>query len=134
MSQRSWKRSTTLRTVALAWLSVLEIRTMYAQEERDRTAQRQSIDLQSLRMIDFFNLFPNIGALVVWGEPNDAGVPKGLLTRCTGTLIDERVLLTAGHCIAWAAGGLPPFIKFSVTFSPNALDRKRVGKSSAVYG
>ena len=83
MSQWSWKRSTTLRTVALAWLSVLEIRTMYAQEERDRTAQRQSIDLQSLRMIDFFNLFPNIGALVVWAEPNDAGVPKGLLTRDT---------------------------------------------------
>ena len=50
VSQRSWKKSTTLRTVALAWLSVLEIRTMYAQEERDRTAQRQSIDLQSLGM------------------------------------------------------------------------------------
>jgi hypothetical protein len=97
--------------VALAWLSILEIRTMYAQQERDRTAQRQSIDLQSLRMIDFFNLFPNVGALVVWVEPNDAGVPEGLLTRCTGTLIDERVLLTAGHCVAWAAGGLPPFIK-----------------------
>jgi hypothetical protein len=101
VSQSSWKRSTKLRTVALAWLSVLEIRTMYAQQERDRTAQRQSIDLQSLQMIDFFNLFPNVGALVVWVEPNDAGVPEGLLTRCTGTLIDERVLLTAGHCVAW---------------------------------
>ena len=109
--------------MTLAWLSVLEIRTMCAREERARSAQRQTIDLHSLRMVDFFNLFPHVGALVVWGEPNDAGVPEGLLTRCTGTLIDERVLLTAGHCVAWAAGGLPPSVMFSVTFSPDARDR-----------
>ena len=98
-------------------------RTMYAQKERDRTAQRQSIDLQSLRMIDFFKLFPNVGALVVWGNPTMPASRKGCSRAAPGHSIDERVLLTAGHCIAWAAGGLAPFIKFSVTFSPNALDR-----------
>ena len=35
----SWKRKTTLGVMTLAWLSVLEIRTMCAQEERARSAQ-----------------------------------------------------------------------------------------------
>lgn len=77
---------------------------MYAQKERDRTAQRQSIDLQSLRMIDFFKLFPNVGALVVWGNPTMPASRKGCSRAAPGHSIDERVLLTAGHCTAWAAG------------------------------
>jgi hypothetical protein len=96
---------------------------MCAQKEHPQADHGVPADVHSLRIVDFFNRFPNVGAILVWGEPNDAGVPEGLLTRCTGTLIDERVLLTAGHCVAWAAGGIPPFIKFFVTFSPNALDR-----------
>ena len=73
-------------------------------------------------MVDFFNLFPNVGALVVWGEPNDRCRPGGAAHALHGTLIGERVLLTAGHCVAWAAGGFPPFVNFSVTFSPDARD------------
>ena len=122
MSKWSWKRRTTLGVMTLAWLSVLEIRTMCALEERVLTDQRQTIDLHSLRMVDFFNLFPNVGALVVWGEPNDRCRPGGAAHALHGTLIGERVLLTAGHCVASAAGGFPPFVKFSVTFSPDARD------------
>jgi hypothetical protein len=122
MSKLSSKRNIVFGVGALACLSVLASGTIRAQE-RARATQWQPVDLHSLRMVDFFNLFPHVGALLVWGEPNDAGIPEGLLTRCTGTLVHERVLLTAGHCVAWAAGGIRPFIKFSVTFSPNALDR-----------
>lgn len=122
MSKSSSKRNIVFGIVALACLSALASGTICAQE-RARTTHWQPVDLHSLRIVDFFNLFPHVGAILVWGEPNDAGIPEGLLTRCTGTLIHERVLLTAGHCVAWAAGGVPPFIKFSVTFGPNALDR-----------
>ena len=85
--------------------------------ERAGANQNETPELHSLRVVDFFNLFPNVGAFVVWGELNDFGAPEGLLTRCTGTLIDERVLLTAGHCVAWIKEvTLPPSIKFFVTF------------------
>jgi len=56
-------------------------------------------------------------------EPNDFGLPQGIFTHCSGTLIRERVFLVAGHCTAPAAGGLLVFIKAFVTLSPNALDR-----------
>jgi hypothetical protein len=71
-----------------------------------------------VRMIDFFKLFPNVGALVVSGNPTMPASRKGCSRAAPGHSIDERVLLTAGHCIAWAAGGLTPFKKFSVTFQP----------------
>jgi V8-like Glu-specific endopeptidase len=57
-------------------------------------------------------------------KPDVAEPPEGLFTRCTGTLVDERVLLTAGHCVAWIKDvSFPPPIRFFVTFSPNARDR-----------
>ena len=77
-------------------------------------------------MVDFFNLFPNVGALVIWSDPNDAGIDVGLIGRCTGALIEPRVFLTAGHCVAQVAQASPnsaSFIHTFVTFSPNALDR-----------
>jgi hypothetical protein len=82
-----------------------------------------STDLPSIKMVDVFNLFPNVGALITLAESNDAGLAPGILGQCTGTLIHERVVLVAGHCTAPAVGGLPPFIKTFMTFSPNALDR-----------
>src|SRR5688572_4999061 len=75
------------------------------------------------RTIDNDNRFSNVGALIYVAEPNDVGIPAGILTRCTGTLIQERVVLLAGHCTAPTSAGLLPFIKAFVTFSPNALDR-----------
>jgi hypothetical protein len=80
-------------------------------------------DLHSIKVVDVFNLFPNVGALIYFAEPNDFGLPPGIVATCTGTLIHERVFLVAGHCTAPTAGGLLPFIKAFVTFSPNALDR-----------
>ena len=76
-----------------------------------------------MKIVDVLNLFSNVGALIYFVEPNDSGFPPGIITHCTGTLIHERVFLLAGHCTAPTAGGLLPFIKAFVTFSPNALDR-----------
>ena len=122
MAKRTWNWKTTL-VLALTLVSLLGRETLCAQVERTSTNQSQTPEHHSLRLVDFFNLFPNVGAFLVWAEPNDAGFPEGLLGRCTATLVHERALLTAGHCTAPAATGELPFIKFYVTFSPNALDR-----------
>jgi hypothetical protein len=74
-------------------------------------------------IVDKFNLFPNVGAMLVVVVPNDLGIPEGILAFCSGTLIDERVFLTAGHCTGPSSfAPLPPFIQVFVTLSPNALD------------
>jgi hypothetical protein len=75
-------------------------------------------------VVDKFNLFPNVGALLVVVVPNDFGIPEGILAFCSGTLIQERVFLTAGHCTGPSSfAPLPPFIQAFVSLSPNALDR-----------
>lgn len=118
-----WTRKTT-RVLALTLVAMLGRETLCAQGERRSANQDQTPALHSVRVVDFFNLFPNVGAFGVWGEPNDAGVPEGLVTRCTGTLIGERVMLTAGHCVKWLDDfALPPSSQLFVTFSPNARDR-----------
>ena len=52
----------------------------------------------SRSVVDFLNIFRNVGALIVFAEPNEFGLPPGIVAFCSGTLIDERVFLTAGHC------------------------------------
>jgi hypothetical protein len=75
-------------------------------------------------VIDRFNLFPHVGALLIAVVPNDLGIPEGLVAFCSGTLIHERVFLTAGHCTGPGSfAPLPPFIQVFVSFSPNALDQ-----------
>jgi hypothetical protein len=81
------------------------------------------IELSSIKIVDALNLFPNVGALIYVAEPNDFGIPPGIVTQCSGTLIHERAFLVAGHCTAATGGTLLPFIKAFVTLSPNALDR-----------
>src|SRR5262245_40299921 len=56
--------------------------------------------LHTVRIVDVWNLFANVGALIYVAEPNDLGIPPGVVTQCTGTLIHERVFLVAGHCTA----------------------------------
>jgi len=74
-------------------------------------------------LIDVPNLFPHVGALLIVGVPNDVGFPVGVVAFCSGTLIDERVFLTAGHCTGPGSfAPLPPFIQVFVSLSPNALD------------
>ena len=74
-------------------------------------------------VIDSLNLFPEVGALLVVGLPNDVGFPEGVVAFCSGTLIQERAFLTAGHCTGPSSfAPLPPFVKVFVSFSPNALD------------
>jgi hypothetical protein len=85
--------------------------------------------------VDSTNQFANVAASIVDVAPNDAGIPVGILAHCTTTLIHERVLLTAGHCIGPALEGspagtrvvgaeaLPPFIRVYVSFSKNARER-----------
>jgi hypothetical protein len=74
-------------------------------------------------VIDVLNLFPQVGALLIVGIPNDVGFPVGIVAFCSGTLIHERAFLTAGHCTGPSSfAPLPPFIQAFVSLSPNALD------------
>jgi hypothetical protein len=74
-------------------------------------------------VIDVLNLFPQVGALLIVGMPNDVGFPVGIVAFCSGTLIHERAFLTAGHCTGPSSfAPLPPFIQAFVSLRPNALD------------
>jgi hypothetical protein len=94
--------------------NVTALRQVNSQHSRPRIVQG---------IVDALNLFPHTGALLIVGEPNDVGFPVGIVAFCSGTLIHERALLTAGHCTGPSSfAPLPPFIKAFVSFSPNALD------------
>jgi hypothetical protein len=41
-------------------------------------------------IVDVLNLFPQVGALLIVGLPNDVGFPVGIVAFCSGTLIHER--------------------------------------------
>jgi len=88
------------------------------------TAHRQRETRNAVQgVIDVLNLFPQVGALLIVGTPNDVGFPEGIVAFCSGTLIHERVFLTAGHCTGPSSfAPLPPFIQAFVSLSPNALD------------
>jgi len=76
--------------------------------------------------VDLENRYPNVGVLMVW-RVDDAGNPVELRGFASGTLIRDRVVLTAGHFTApWKAlGSLPPSIRVFASFSPtNAKDPK----------
>jgi hypothetical protein len=70
--------------------------------------------------VDEKNTYSNVAAVVF------IGIPEWELDPCvqfTGTLIHPRVLLTAGHCTAFAGRpGALPF--FRVSFAKNAMDEK----------
>ena len=61
----------------------------------------------------------NVGAIMVW-RVDDAGKPVELRAFVSGTLIRDRVMVTAGHFTApaKALGSLPPSIRMFASFSP----------------
>jgi hypothetical protein len=78
--------------------------------------------------VDVDNDFNAVGAVMITVRAdNPFGLPEGaIIAMCTGTLIHERVFLTAGHCTAQGVIGAgsppmaawPPFIRPVVSFSP----------------
>jgi hypothetical protein len=76
--------------------------------------------------IDVANRYANVGVIMVWGI-DDAGKPVELRGFASGTLIGDRVMVTAGHFTAPATslGSLPPTIRIFASFSPtDAKDPK----------
>ena len=69
--------------------------------------------------IDLENRYPNVGVIMVW-RVDDAGKPVELRGFASGTLIRDRVMVTAGHFTApaKALGELPPTIRVFASFSP----------------
>ncbi|HEU4722345.1 MAG TPA: trypsin-like serine protease [Gemmatimonadaceae bacterium] len=69
--------------------------------------------------IDLENRYPHVGVLMVW-RVDDAGRPVELRGFASGTLIRDRVMVTAGHFTAPATslGTLPPSVRIVASFSP----------------
>jgi hypothetical protein len=75
--------------------------------------------------LDIANKYQNVGAIMVW-RVDDAGQAVELRGFVSGTLIRNRVVVTAGHFTApaKALGSLPPSIRMFASFSPaDARDR-----------
>ena len=76
--------------------------------------------------LDLENKYPSVGAIMVWGV-DDAGQAVEFRGFVSGTLIRDRVMVTAGHFTAPATafGSLPPSIRIVASFSPtDAKDPK----------
>ena len=69
--------------------------------------------------VDLENRFSNVGAIMVW-RVDASGAPLQLRGFVSGTLIRDRVMVTAGHFTgpAKALGELPPSLRFFASFSP----------------
>jgi hypothetical protein len=90
-----------------------------------RTAFGKSVASSPLNngSVDSENHFSNVGAVMVVAGPNPFGFPEGLIGFASGTLVHERVFLTAGHFTGPAKFGVPPFIHVFVSLNFNALDQ-----------
>lgn len=69
--------------------------------------------------VDLENGHANVGAIMVW-RMDEAGKPVELRAFVSGTLIRDRVMVTAGHFTApaKAMGTLPPSVRIFASFSP----------------
>src|SRR4030095_13879397 len=72
--------------------------------------------------IDVENRFSNVGGFIIAVVEYDGNV-VGRRSHCSGTLIHNQVLLTAGHCTGPGEFGIPPFIRLFVSFAVGALDQ-----------
>ena len=76
--------------------------------------------------VDVENRDSNVGVIMVW-RVDSAGRPVELRGFASGTLIRDRVMVTAGHFTApaKALGSIPPSVRFFASFSPaDARDPK----------
>ena len=76
--------------------------------------------------VDLENMYSNVGAIMVW-RVDGTGTPVELRAFVSGTLIRDRVMVTAGHFTApaKALGESPPSLRFFASFSPtDAKDPK----------
>jgi hypothetical protein len=85
-----------------------------------------SMTISAQVTVDVENRYSNVGAIMVW-RVDDAGQAVELRGFVSGTLIRDRVMVTAGHFTApaTALGSLPPSIRIVASFSPtDAKDSK----------
>ena len=85
-----------------------------------------SVAISAQATVDVENKYSNVGAIMVW-RVDDAGEAVELRGFVSGTLIRDRVMVTAGHFTApaTALGSLPPSIRIFASFSPtDAKDPK----------
>ena len=85
-----------------------------------------SMTISAQATLDLDNRYPNVGAIMVWSV-DGAGQAVELRGFVSGTLIRERVMVTAGHFTApaTALGSLPTSIRIFASFSPtDAKDPK----------
>jgi hypothetical protein len=75
--------------------------------------------LSAQTTIDLENRYPQVGVIMVW-RVDSAGKLVELRGFASGTLIRDRVMVTAGHFTApaTALGSLPPSIRIFASFSP----------------
>ena len=92
-----------------------------------------SMTISAQATIDRENRYSNVGTIMVW-RVDDAGKPVELRAFVSGTLIRDRVMVTAGHFTApaKALGSLPPSIRMFASFSPT--DAKDPGTWIPVVG
>jgi len=85
-----------------------------------------SSTISAQAIVDVENKYSNVGAIMVW-RVDDAGKTVELRGFARGTLIRDRVMVTAGHFTApaTALGSLPQSIRMFASFSPtDARDPK----------
>jgi hypothetical protein len=78
----------------------------------------ESTTISAQASIDDENRYANVGAIMVW-RVDDGGKPVRLVGFASGTLIRDRVMVTAGHFTApaTALGSLPPSVRIFASFS-----------------
>ncbi len=78
-----------------------------------------SMPVSAQATIDLENRYPSVGTIMIW-RVDETGKPLVLLGFASGTLIRDRVMVTAGHVTGpeKALGGLPPSLRAFVSFSP----------------
>jgi hypothetical protein len=77
------------------------------------------VALPAQATVDLENRYPSVGTIMFW-RVGDNGEPLQLLGFASGTLIRDRVMVTAGHVTgpATAPGGMPASVRAFVSFSP----------------